>query len=787
MLRTIRENNKSIWLRFFVPYLIILIVPLLIGLFAYTKTSTIMSNEAAKSNLLLLDQAKTTIDRRLSDVEMLAQQLITNTGVLSFQGIREPFKDTNLIRLLETRKSIADYGLYNNFILDYALMFKNSEIALTPHKTYTLPKFYQDYMTYTDMDYQTWYDQFLKPYHKREYFPAQPVRLAGKNVDLVTYIQSMGLSSNPQGAIMVLIDNKELMQLLKGVDVSSGGWAYIADQNGNIITGASGAGEEGVKPVSLDARRPSGFFNHQIGSKTMSVTYTTSTYNGWKFVAVQPTYVVMDKVNYIKRITLIVLAVSLLLGLFCALYLSYRNSRPVQTIIARISDKLSFEHIRGKDAYGFIENTIARLISNNEELETEIEAHKPFLRAAFFQRLLAGSFMTLEEIKAQQNHIRINLDGRFYMVALLQFEKNDHFDNADLLQELDIKRVVAKEVIRSLFESDVYFHDAGENKTAMLFVCNFDDLDECRRNITENLMKAEELLGHQFQAKSDFAVGGSYSNLLEVSRSYEEAMRALNYKVSELSEGIVWYCDLPKTNENYVYPGDVEIRLINYAKVGNKKEVSEILEQLYKWNFRDRKLSAYMFRLFLYELSGSFIKLIDQASISEAEISEFVDNMINQDQIHNQSRMFESVTDTFLKICDTVELRKKSHNNEMIQNIIAFLQEAYVDESLNLSAVADRFHISEMYLSQFFKEQSGVNFSSYIEDLRMNQAKNLLGATKLSVNEIAAAVGYNSSNTFCRAFKRIHATTPLVYRKTLGKKKDILITQDRIQKAVQDK
>ena len=779
MLAKMREKNKSIWLRFFIPYLIILVVPLLIGLFMYYKTSEMMSNEASKSNLILLNQAKAAIDGRLSEIELFTQQIRAKSSVVGFLSVQEPYRGSNLIRLMELRDSLADYGLYNNFVLEYALLFKNSEIALTSHKTYTIPKLYEHYLNFEGMAYAAWYERLLDDYHNRDYLPAQSVVLDGKSYAAVPYMQSFGLSSNSQGAVLMLIDDRAIRQLLGGIDVSNGGWAYIADRDGTVITSLAGGDGMRAAPVALGAGQTSGFANRRIDGKPMSVTYTTSDYNGWQYVAVQPTFVVMNKVNYIKRMTSTVLGVSLLIGLFCALYLSYRNSWPVRTMVARLSDMLSFEQGLTKDVYGAIENTIVRLASNNKELKTEIEAQMPFLRTAFLQRLLTENFMTMEEIAAQQRHIGIDLDGGLYYVAVMQFDRDSLIDDAAMLEELDVKRVVAKEIVRAVSETDVYFHDVGENKTAMLFVCADADEAACRRTLDADLERAEQLFRQKCEDRLSFAVGSGYSNLLEVPRSFEEAKRALNFLRRELEEGILWYADLPASNDNYVYPGDLEIRLINYAKAGSRREAGDILAQLRKWNLRDRQLTPYMFRLFLYDLAGSFIKLVDQASVAEAEIRDFVQRMVEEDEVLDQDAMFALVTEMFLKICDTVESRKKSHNSTMIRDILAFLDTAYPDESLNLIAVADRFHISEMYLSQFFKEQTGVNFSSYVEELRMERARQLLGATKLSVNEIALAVGYNSSNTFCRAFKRIHATTPLVYRKNAPKKPDALASRDQ--------
>jgi two-component system response regulator YesN len=67
-------------------------------------------------------------------------------------------------------------------------------------------------------------------------------------------------------------------------------------------------------------------------------------------------------------------------------------------------------------------------------------------------------------------------------------------------------------------------------------------------------------------------------------------------------------------------------------------------------------------------------------------------------------------------------------------------------------------------LSQFFKEQSGTNFSDYVLELRMKHSVQLLCESTFPIHEVATKAGYNSSNTFCRAFKRYHGISASAYR-----------------------
>ena len=59
----------------------------------------------------------------------------------------------------------------------------------------------------------------------------------------------------------------------------------------------------------------------------------------------------------------------------------------------------------------------------------------------------------------------------------------------------------------------------------------------------------------------------------------------------------------------------------------------------------------------------------------------------------------------------------------------------YINPDLCVSGISSIFGLSESYFSQFFKEQTGENFSAYLENKRIKHACELLDTTDKSVNE----------------------------------------------------
>jgi AraC-like DNA-binding protein len=86
-------------------------------------------------------------------------------------------------------------------------------------------------------------------------------------------------------------------------------------------------------------------------------------------------------------------------------------------------------------------------------------------------------------------------------------------------------------------------------------------------------------------------------------------------------------------------------------------------------------------------------------------------------------------------------------------------------EPIRLKEVADLVCMSESNFCKFFKKATSTTFSDYINDLRINEACNLLLFSDYSISEIAHASGFESLSYFNRVFLKKKQTTPSLFRK----------------------
>ena len=112
----------------------------------------------------------------------------------------------------------------------------------------------------------------------------------------------------------------------------------------------------------------------------------------------------------------------------------------------------------------------------------------------------------------------------------------------------------------------------------------------------------------------------------------------------------------------------------------------------------------------------------------------------------------------------------KGHRvNDSVERAIEFIKE-HLCEPLPLARVAAAVSLSPVHFHQTFRTATGKTLRSYIEELRLKRAINLLSSTDKTLTEIALECGFSSQSYFSFAFRRRMGETPREYIRTLSKR-----------------
>lgn len=151
--------------------------------------------------------------------------------------------------------------------------------------------------------------------------------------------------------------------------------------------------------------------------------------------------------------------------------------------------------------------------------------------------------------------------------------------------------------------------------------------------------------------------------------------------------------------------------------------------------------------------------------IDETQAHEFVENTktVPEDMIHSCVKIM-TICAQYLTLSNAMPgakptvaeaARKYIHDN--------------LDKKITINDICTDVGCSKTTLIAAFKKEFGITVNAAITSEKMNEAKKLLAAGKLSINEIARATGFYDQSYFSKVFSAEHGISPSEYRKDLQK------------------
>lgn len=145
----------------------------------------------------------------------------------------------------------------------------------------------------------------------------------------------------------------------------------------------------------------------------------------------------------------------------------------------------------------------------------------------------------------------------------------------------------------------------------------------------------------------------------------------------------------------------------------------------------------------------------------------FIDRIIETTRTHGSEHICSNYIYRYLMGLIALSEKKDAPCEEAlnVRQALVFIAENYKSE-IDVSAIAEMFHLSRSHFSVAFKEQTGFSPYNYILNYRITAAKRMLQTTDHTVEYISYDCGFSSPSSFIRAFKRIVGMPPTAFRQT---------------------
>ena len=702
--RRARGEYSGFATRIALSYSVFLLLCLGLTLVLYLSSVRSAQDSFWQQRAAMLENDITEMDDRLSILESYARQLSNDSTFIRLAHAdreRDPrfyFTASTLMTTLDKR-----YFSLNSLPVEWCYAYLHgSEYVLSSSEFGSADLFYRRYRIFTPGGYESWREELLRAGAEAHTFSLTPY-----TGEAESYCTAWNLGSlthrDTRATLCVEWKADQLHAALLPSDVSAARLSVTAADGAPVMRLSQG--EAPADPVTLEA---------------------VSGHTGWRYRLEVPRDICREAIATYQGLFLTVFLLATALGVVLITLLVRRSLRPLRQLAESLSE--------------------AR--AGQELLETSLERQRPMLNLAYTRRLLAGHISSQQEFDHMLAFLHLQGATRFCVLFAILYQ----YEEANRAPE-DVQDTVNQAIERHLrTDCPVYAYAMSERVFVILTAYASPPADPLMDLQHRFLTLHDELMAkHGLWLLA--GVGMPSERIGSVWESYEQARSASRYTAR--NHIFLPYEMIRKSSNTVYYPAEISVKLLHFITSGNRPQVVEMFDLIRRENIEERSLDSNLFDFLLSDLRNTLLKArFHPQAPTEAQQA----RLAALDERFREPLTFGSLEDIALSLCDV--FAAPAPTDELIPAVEQYIRENYQDPALCLNLLSDRFHISESYLSHLFKEKTGINFSVYLESLRLDEAARRLKSDSSPINEVYLDVGYTNATTFRRAFKKKYGFPP---------------------------
>lgn len=716
-----------------------------IGYLAMNYSTAHIIRQADVSSTILLNEKKLYMERQISELVYLTNQIIASDEVWKLFEPNETYPEqaeamSGVLRFFD--KIVSS----NKHVASLYLINKTKNYVLSDAK-YSLDNFYDPEVLQVDVQG----DYTVLP-------PRTGGAIGGSNRSLVSLLRTFrNVYSGESMEVVVNIDYRDFSESLEQTrGMTSPMNLLIFDDRDRLILNHSGIDERLLHDQLAQMRNADGTsINRTFGKTDYYLSMTRSDALRWTIVYSQPYEQVVDSTRLLRRVLLSTVLIVLSISLVMAGLFSFYLYRPLAQLVADIRRRTNPASGKGKDEYAMIGSAVNTLYQQNRELQSQFDMAYPYIKQHSVFELLSGKVWDEEKLGAVIQLLGISLHKPHYIVAVLDFENTELTDR--LIGDIEAFFLECEESMLLSIMSE----------RRLVAIVN----SERDKNELINLFNRLKLRLNQGDAELTISVSKIFDSLDKLFLAYQEALQLLNHKFFVgKNEMIVSETIRPIVDRGAFYPKQQEQNLLESIRSQNAEKAAAALASLTS-ALTGLSYSIDYIKYVIFQVCSNLMDALSEVGGKPEEAG--IDVQALWKDIHEADTLtrLEALIAQFIHDCmETAAVLKRKQHTETIAKTMDFIERHY-REDLSLKEISTNVYLSPGYLSTIFKNETGMTIYDYITQVRMKAAGHLVLDPDVKIQDVALAVGYNNIQSFIRFFKKAYKMTPLEYRrsrKTIG-------------------
>lgn len=397
---------------------------------------------------------------------------------------------------------------------------------------------------------------------------------------------------------------------------------------------------------------------------------------------------------------------------------------------------------------------------DQSELQSKWKEHLPHLQDMFLQSWIGGNYASWEiELRSRELQIELPAEA-VYAVALFDIDPLSEGETRFLPADVPLLRFSLHSIARESFASQACLTCTDvEGKTAAIFT------------LPETLSENEALLQVQAAAtkllnvfkqclKVTASAGISGSTRVKdgVGKLYRQAGKALQARLVHGSDIAIPFREEYGAGGGPAPSPDREKELEIGFETGDADKMSSALSAIWTQGLESVN-SADEVRGHLYYVSCLLGRMIQRQGWTLQHVAgEDAAFFHNLQALAEKEQAYAWLQRIAARMVECRQSERKSAVHKTIRQILEIVDQD-MDKEITLFTVADRLYVNSSYLSRLFKQEMGKPFTNYVQERKMERAKQLL-LSGSKVYDAASMVGYKDVSHFTRVFRKYWGVTP---------------------------
>lgn len=749
---------------FLLSYLLILLIPMATFLLSNNRAISTIAKNAAAYHLSMLEQAKTSLEVQLDDAQRMAMQIAQDSTINDYLYSLEK-GESSPYQIWQVQNRLVEYLATNQYASQIYIC------ALKDHTIISSSLYHKDSVDSNHMKINGSGNLVVSPLFEFSLGTARPVSVTDDKIRsnatiLFTRTFPDGVVDAAYGNIAIVFDQAQLEQLLSFSNNWTGGFNLILDENNQILA-ADGKNPERIEDVTASFEGNQGSFSLDMGGENMFVTYVKSPEYGWTYLSAYPQQQVLEETISTQRLLIFSMLLAGLVGLLAAALLTRRNAAPIHKVMESLPKSEGAAH--GENEYSVIQNAVDQLVAENRNLAVQSADQRQMVREAFFRVLMSRQFVDSQLVQQMSGELGVDVNRCAFIGVQFAFEQSAG-EGRDYYRETAPVSDAVRQLFITRFGAERCAFFPGDDGQLVLLCFPAEQRLEIyaliQRLIQETGEAVDRLTGDSAEKpRLLLGISNVYTALPDVARCGEEARFSLEYsKMFEFGRP-VFYDTISGNVTHCKFTLSDHQHLLNILKAGSTDAAQKIFNDLVQANIIDNKINVLTGEQLFYAIKGVLIEGMD--FIEDGQLSERIRQAkFREDDVFGA---FLELEEFYISVTAEIGRKKENRGSILVGEVQDYLRKEYCDAGISIASVASKFGISEAYISRLFREVAKTTFAAWLEGYRLSKAKELLAGRKLTMVDIAAATGYNSVESFRRAFKRVVGMTPSEYQESLQK------------------